>query len=115
MHMQIQTPIECEAAASDLVLQAARAALPPDAGSYGVGERNKPLMPLLVALLDAADAVASAVADNCRDTSDPLPADLADQLGKQARGIASELANASPSDCPDASRWAPSMTGKELV
>lgn len=73
-------PLECEAVLSDLVLQAARAALPKDSGRWfadtrpfaSAGPRNEPLLPLLIALLDATKTVAAAVADNAFDERKPV-------------------------------------------
>jgi hypothetical protein len=81
----IQTqPLECEAALSDLILQAARQALPAYVDSLiqlpDCGERNQPLMPLLVGLIDAAKATANAIADNAWDSGQSVPKDVADQL-----------------------------------
>lgn len=110
--------LECDAAFSDMVLQAARQALPENADSLGYssssGTKNAPLMPLLVALMDATGTVANAVADNAWDDCQPIAAQLADDLARQARRIADDLINAT--QCPDAAGWSlPSMTGKELV
>jgi hypothetical protein len=110
--------LECDGALSDLILQAARQAIPGHVDRLitlpDVGRRNKPLLPLLVGLLDAAQQVACAIADNAWDESLPLDRDLMHDLAKQARAIASAIESAS--DCPDARGWSlPSMTGKELV
>ena len=87
--------LECDAALSDLILQAARAAIPQHVDSLiqlpDCGERNQPLLPLLVGLLDALHVVSGAVADNAFDNAQPLPKDLADDLAKQAAHIASNL------------------------
>lgn len=112
------TTLECEGALSDLILQAARAAIPADANRLvilpPVGARNQPLMPLLVGLLDALQTTATAVGDNAFDGCQPLPRDLARDLARQARAIAADLENAA--DAHDAKAWSlPSMTGKELV
>jgi len=81
--IQTQT-IECEAALSDLILQAARQALPAYVDSLIIlpdcGERNQPLMPLLVGLIDAAKVTASAINDNAWDSGPALPKDMADAL-----------------------------------
>jgi hypothetical protein len=81
--IQTQT-IECEAALSDLILQAARQALPAYVDSLiqlpDCGERNKPLMPLLVGLIDSAKVTASAINDNAWDSGPALPKDMADAL-----------------------------------
>ncbi|ATS93207.1 hypothetical protein SLBS1_A35 [Synechococcus phage S-LBS1] len=99
-----QTRLECDGALSDLILQAARQAIPchvdrlitlPDSG-----RRNNPILPLLVGLLDAAQQVARAVADNAWDESLPLDRELMHDLARQSRGIASAIESAST--CPDA-------------
>jgi hypothetical protein len=110
--------LQCDAALSDAVLQAARAAIPAHADSLitlpTASQRNRPLMPLLVALLDAAKTTAAAVADNAWDDCHPLDQELASELVRQANAIGADIANAT--QCPDATGWSlPSMTGKELV
>jgi hypothetical protein len=110
--------MQCDAALSDRVLQAARAAVPADAGqafrNAANGPRNEPLLPLLIALLDATKVVASACADNAWDDCRPIDRQLTTDLARQAKAIAADITNAS--DCPDASGWSlPSMSGKELV
>jgi hypothetical protein len=102
--MPIHNHIECDGALSDLILQAARQAIPsvveqlitlPDSGC-----RNQPILPLLVGLIDATQQVAQAVADNAWDESFPLDRELTADLAKQARRIASIIESAST--CPDA-------------
>ena len=74
------TPLECDGALSDVILQAARQALPANPQQLirlpDCGERNRPLMPLLVGLIDSVKATAGAVADNAWDAGQPPPADL---------------------------------------
>lgn len=114
--------MECDVALSDRVLQAARAAVPVDAGRFfpmaallsSAGPRNKPLLPLLMAMLDATKAVAAAVADNAWDDCRPVDRQLTADLARHAQAIASDITNAS--NCPNATGWnLPSMSGKELV
>lgn len=107
--------LECETAASDAVLQAARAALNNRPGQWrDAGVRNHPVLPLLVALLEATAVTAGAVADNAFEDCVPLPRQLAQDLARQARRIADDLQNAA--DTPDRANWSlPSMTGKELI
>jgi hypothetical protein len=102
--MPIQNHIECDGALSDLILQAARQAIPgyvsqlitlPDSGRL-----NQPILPLLVGLIDATQQVAQAVADNAWDESIPLDRELMADLARQTRGIASAIESASA--CPDA-------------
>jgi hypothetical protein len=82
--MPTPTPLECPGALSDLILQAARQALPAHVDSLlplpDCGERNRPLMPLLVGLIDAAKVTASAINDNAWDSGPALPTGLADSL-----------------------------------
>ncbi len=112
------TIIECETVLSDRILQAARAAIPADAQRLAklpaTSVRNQPLLPLLVGLIDAAQATAKAVGDNAWDDCHPLNRELAAELARQCRAIAADLENAT--ECPDASAFSlPSMSGKEWV
>jgi hypothetical protein len=76
--------LECDGALSDLILKAALGAIPAYLDNMidppDCGERNQPLVPLLVGLIDSVKATASAVADNAWDSGRPLPADLAADL-----------------------------------
>lgn len=91
----------CEAALSDAVLQAARDAITKLGDPYtwiqvaDPGPVNRPLLPLLMALLDAAEATANAVAENSWEAPEPaereLAVDLARQCGTIARVITSSL------------------------
>ena len=78
------TPLECDGALSDLILQAARQALPAHVDSLirfsDCGERNRPLMPLLVGLIDAVKVTATAINDNAWDSGQAVPKDLAADL-----------------------------------
>jgi hypothetical protein len=100
--------LECDAALSDLIMQAARAAIPKDVDSLislpDCGERNQPLLPLLVGLLDAAQVVSAAVADNALDSAKPLPNGLAEDLTKQAIEITGNLVQAGQDH-----HWSPSI------
>lgn len=116
------TTIECEAAMSDAVLQAARAAMPADPARWfadptcitRLPEKQRPLLPLLIALLDAAEATAKAIADNAWDDSAPVERAMAEGLASQAYRLGADITNAT--QCPNAAGWSlPSMTGKELV
>lgn len=88
-------PLECPGALSDLILQAARQALPAHVDSLitlpDCGERNQPLMPLLVGLIDATKATAAAVADNAWDAGQPPPAELVAGLLAELEHCASQL------------------------
>jgi hypothetical protein len=97
--------LSCDAALSDLVLQAAQqAAASPLGQAYGrslprVSERNRPLVPLLESLMDAAQAVASAITDNAWDESRPLDAEWVQELRGQTQKLAAVIHSAST--CPD--------------
>ena len=73
-------PLKCPGTLSSLILQAARQALPATPHQLiqmpDCGERNQPLMPLLVGLIDAVKATAAAVTDNAWEAGAPPPADL---------------------------------------
>ena len=77
-------PLSYPGALSDLILQAARQSLPANPQQLirlpDCGERNRPLMPLLVGLIDAVKVTATAVADNAWDAGPALPTGLADSL-----------------------------------
>ena len=110
--------LQCDAALSDAVLQAARQAIPADWHRLitlpPTSERNRPLMTLLIGLLNATRTVAASVADNAWDESHPIDAQLARALAKQALKVSDDITNAT--HCPDCRNWSlPSMTGKELV
>ena len=90
--------MECNGALSDLILQAARQAIPANVEQLitlpDVGRGNQPLLPLLVGLLDAAQVTVNAIDDNAWDNCIPLDPELATDLAKQCRGIARQLENA---------------------
>ena len=97
--------LECDGALSDLILQAARQAIPADVNRLitlpDSGRRNNPILPLLVGLIDATQQVAQAVADNAWDESLPLDRELMNDLARQSRAIAAAIETASA--CPDSS------------
>ena len=105
MAMPIHNHIECDGALSDLILQAARQAIPADVDRLitlpDSGCRNNPILPLLVGLIDATQQVAQAVADNAWDESLPLDRELMSDLARQSRAIATAIETASA--CPDSS------------
>ena len=105
MAMPIHNHIECDGALSDLILQAARQAIPGDVDRLitlpDSGRRNNPILPLLVGLIDATQQVAQAVADNAWDESRPLDRELMSDLARQSRAIATSIETASA--CPDSS------------
>ena len=96
--MPTPTRLECAAALSDLVLNAARAAIPAHVDSLmplpDCGSLNRPLLPLLVALLDAAKVTADAINDNAWDSGQPLPAELTQELVSVAKQTRSAIINA---------------------
>ena len=87
--------LQCDGALSDLILQAARAAIPDRLGSLltvpDVGARNQPLLPLLIGLIDAAQVTARAIDDNAWDSHFPVDRALAADLAQQCRVIACTL------------------------
>lgn len=114
--------IACEAAMSDDVLQAARNAMPADPARWfadpttitRLPKKQQPLLPLLIALLDSAEAVAKAIDDNAWDDGAPVDRAMAEGLANQAYRLGAVVTNASSAH--DASSWSlPSMSGKELV
>jgi hypothetical protein len=91
------TPIQCDGALSDLILQAVRGVMPAIIAAEPVPNcsvRNQPLLPLLEGLLDATLATAKAVADNAWDESRPMDRALMTDLARQARLIASVMESA---------------------
>lgn len=99
MPIHNHTPaIECAGALSDLILQAARQAIPAHVDSLltlpDAGPRNQPLLPLLVGLIDAAGVTAHAAADNAWDAARPLDRELVGDLARQCRSIALALESA---------------------
>jgi hypothetical protein len=121
--MASTSAFECDGALSDLILQAARAAVPADhqiVSLPDVGPLNQSLLPLLVGLIDAAAVTAAAIHDNAWDSGRPLDRQLSIDLAKQCNGIAGWLVNAryaqQSAASTDTHGWSlPSMTGKELV
>ena len=92
------TPLQSDYVVPDLVLQAARAAIPANVAELmplpDCGELNRPLLPLLVALLEAAEITARAIADNAWDGGQPLCREFAQSLVTYADQIQMHLANA---------------------
>ena len=106
----------------DAVLHAAQTAMANNANSWyanhqracNCGPKNKPLLPLLAALIDAARSTAQAIADNAWDDCRPIDAITAQELASACYRLGAEIINAS--QAPDAANWSlPSMSGKELV
>ena len=102
MATETHTPLECAADLSDLVLRAARAVIPANVDllmpTPDCGPLNQPLLPLLVALLDAAKVTADAINDNAWDSGQPIPAELRQELESLAVQI--QLAVVSAADAP---------------
>jgi hypothetical protein len=98
MQIRNHQQLECPAVLSDLILQAARQAIPARVESLVIlpdlSERNGPLMPLLVGLLDAVQTTAKAIADNAWDEGQRLDDQLAYDLAGQCRAIAQDIENA---------------------
>ena len=85
-------------AIGDLILQASRQAIQGKASQLlrlpDCGQRNKPLLPLLVGLLDAAQQVANAIVDNALEEPHKINKQLTNDLLRQANLIAVSIANA---------------------
>ena len=108
--------LQAESGIGDQVLQAARVIVEgtdvpaqfADRGAWlsGLPEKQQPLVPLLLWLLDAAETVASAVADNAWDDARPLPGGVADLLSEISRSVtshvlsATECSSAEPAEVP---------------
>ena len=94
-------PLACEGALSDAVLQAARDAITKLGDPYtwiqvtDPGPVNRPLLPLLMALLDAAQATAKAVAENSWEAPEPADSKLAIDLSRQCQFIARAIMSSS--------------------
>ena len=116
-------PMTCDGALSDEVLKAARAAIERLGDPYkwilmaDPGTLNRPVLPLLMALLDSAQAVANAMAENAWDDFTPIDRDLAAGLVQQTQHIAAQIQSATHATPPATAQAfsLPSMTGKELV
>ena len=94
----MSTTLECDGAISDLILQAARAAIPAHVDSLltvpDVGRLNQPLLPLLLGLMDAAETTARAINDNAWDGHRFLDRALVGDIAKQCQLIATTLEDA---------------------
>jgi hypothetical protein len=95
--------MNCQEYISAAILEAARAAVPSDVEQLlllpSCGPRNKPLMPLLVGLVEAVRVTAAAVADNAWDERYPID----DRLELQLR-TALQAAEFSLSDATTAAK-----------
>lgn len=115
---------EHNATMRDQVLSAVRAAMsnspelllsePYRSAVGAVSTKQRPLMPLFMALLDAASAVAFAIEDNAWDDSEPISKEVAESLASQAYKIGASMISAT--QCSSSDSWSlPSMTKKELI
>jgi len=108
---------------TDDVLQAVRDALPTDAINHlvdgsvisSLSVRQRPLIPVLIALLDSLEAVSGAIADNAIDEGVCIDRTFAAGLQQQAARISSRIYDAAHAPEDWAAYRLPSMTGKELV
>lgn len=91
--------------ASRAALEAVRNAIPTEVADQfsGFSERQRPLIPLFLALLDSTKAIAAAIADNAWDHCEPISRDFAAGCQRQAVRIGSDIFNAT--ECPDRTRW----------
>lgn len=114
--------LTCDGAISDQILTAARDSMPADPARWfadhkaieALPEKQRPLLPLLMGLLDSSEAVARAINDNAWDDLAPLDLSLIKTLTDQLRTIESVIEGAN--DPPVAHDYSlPSMSGKELV
>lgn len=117
--------LTCDAAMSNDVLQASRAAIAthianadrqwaPERWINDLPEKQRPLVPLLMSLLDATETVARAIDDNAWDDGSPIERAMAEELANQAYRLGAVITNASTAY--SASDYSlPSMSGKELV
>lgn len=96
----------CESAISADVLDAARLAAAAHASRLQplavqrLPEKQRPLAPLLMALLDSLEAVAKAIDDNAWDDGAPLDRQMAEELANQAYRIGDVITNASQATTP---------------
>lgn len=114
--------LTCDGAISDQILTAARDSMPADPARWfadhkaieALPEKQRPLLPLLMGLLDATESTARAINDNAWDDLAPLDLSLIKTLTDQLRTIESVIEGAN--DPPAAHDYSlPSMSGKELV
>lgn len=90
---ELETPLTSrvlEAVESAIPADDLRRALDPAEAQY-LGPKNEPLVPLLVALLDATHALACAVNENAWDDSLPLDRAFAERLANQAYRLGADL------------------------
>jgi hypothetical protein len=90
--------MHCQEYISAAILDAARAAVPADVERLMLmpdcGPRNRPLMPLLVGLVEALKVTAGAVADNAMDENCPIEVLLVGELNRSLGTAGSALARA---------------------
>jgi hypothetical protein len=102
-------PITHEAAISDAALQGARAAVDRLGDPYkwilmsdpGPQSLNRPVLPLLMALLDGVESVANALAENAWDSFEPVDKDRAAGLIKQCEQIIAQIDCATHATVPE--------------
>jgi hypothetical protein len=114
--------LQCDGAISDQILTAARDSMPADPGRWfadrkaieALPEKQRPLLPLLLGLLDATESTARAINDNAWDDLAPLDRSLIKGITEQLQTIKEVIEGAN--DPPAAYDYSlPSMSGKELV
>jgi hypothetical protein len=90
--------MHCQEYISAAILEAARAAVPTDVERLlllpDCGPRNKPLIPLLVGLVEALKVTSAAVADNAWDEGCPVDFRLELQLRTALQAAAFSLSDA---------------------
>ena len=90
--------MNCQEYISAAILDAARQAVPTDVERLmllpACGPRNKPLMPLLIGLVEALRVTAQAVADNAMDENCPIEVLLVGELNGSLGTAGSDLARA---------------------
>ena len=99
--------------ASEQILAVARAVV---AGQQSpvCGVKNAVLLPVLMALIDAATDQGNAIADNSWDDCRPIPAEIARDLTQSCHRLGDIITAAAAA--PDAAGWSlPSMSGQEWV
>lgn len=91
--------------ARDAVIAAASFAIAPEAMAQfpGFSDKQRPLIPLFLALLDATQSIAAAIADNAWDDQEPINVEFALGCKRQALRIGSDIYNATES--PNHAHW----------
>jgi hypothetical protein len=100
-------PIQCKGALSDAVLHGARAAMDRLGDPYrwiqlaDPGELNRPVLPLLLALLDGTQSTANALSENSWNSFQPLDRQLGADLIKQCEQIIAQIDCATHATVPE--------------